>query len=89
MSFTTIDADDDYAQFAIQNTGNGANSSTDFQAYANNGTDFSGYIDMGITSSNFDDPEFTITGPNDGYIFMTAPVGSTGAGNLVLATGCE
>ena len=89
MGFTTIDADDDYAQFAIQNTGNGANSSTDFQAYANNGTDFSGYIDMGITSSNFDDPEFTITGPNDGYIFMTAPVGSTGAGNLVLATGAE
>ena len=89
MGFTTIDADDDYAQFAIQNTGDGANSSTDFQAYANNGTDFSGYIDMGITSSNFNDPEFTITGPNDGYIFMTAPVGSTGAGNLVLATGGE
>jgi hypothetical protein len=89
MGFTTIDADDDYAQFAIQNTGNGANSSTDFQAYANNGTDFSGYIDMGITSSNFNDPEFTITGPNDGYIFMTAPVGSTGAGNLVLATGAQ
>jgi hypothetical protein len=87
MGFTTIDADDDYAQFAIQNTGNGANSSTDFQAYANNGTDFSGYIDMGITSSNFNDPEFTITGPNDGYIFMTAPIGTTGEGNLVLATG--
>jgi hypothetical protein len=89
MGFVTIDADDDYAQFAIQNTGNGANSSSDFQAYADNGTDFSGYIDMGITSSAFNDPEFTITGPNDGYIFMTAPVGSTGNGNLVLATGSE
>jgi hypothetical protein len=87
MAFTTIDADDDYAQFSIQNTGNGVNSSTDFQAYADNGTDFSGYIDMGITSSNFADPEFTITGPNDGYIFMTAPVGTTGNGDLVLATG--
>jgi hypothetical protein len=42
---------------------------------------------MGITSSVFSDPEFTITGPNDGYIFMTAPVGTTGNGNLVLATG--
>ena len=42
---------------------------------------------MGITSSGFNDPEFTITGPNDGYIFMTAPADTTGAGNLVLATG--
>lgn len=89
MAFTTIEANDDYAQFSIQNTGTGVNSSTDFQAYADNGTDFSGYIDMGITSSNFADPEFTITGPNDGYIFMTAPVGTTGAGNLVLATGSQ
>jgi hypothetical protein len=87
IAFSTIDAADDYAQFSIQNTGAGANSSSDFQAYANNGTDFSGYIDMGITSSVFSDPEFTITGPNDGYIFMTAPVGTTGNGNLVLATG--
>ena len=87
MSFTAIEATDDYAQFSIQNTGGGTNSSTDFIAYPDNGTDFSGYIDMGITSSVFDDPEFTITGPNDGYIFMTAPVGSAGNGNLVLATG--
>jgi hypothetical protein len=78
---------DDYAQIAFRNSNNSANSSTDFQAYADNGTDFSGYIDMGITSSGFADPEFTITGPNDGYIFMTAPVGTTGNGNLVLATG--
>jgi len=87
MSFTAIDAADDYAQFSIQNTAAGVNSSSDFQAYPDNGTDFSGYIDMGITSSNFADPEFTITGPNDGYIFMTAPVGTTGNGNLILATG--
>lgn len=87
IAFSTIEATDDYAQFAIQNTGAGVNSSSDFQAYADNGTDFSGYIDMGITSSVFADPEFTITGPNDGYIFMTAPVGTTGNGNLVLATG--
>ncbi len=30
---------------------------------------------------------FTITGENDGYIFMVAPEGTTGNGNLVLATG--
>jgi hypothetical protein len=63
----------DYAQIAFQNKGSAANSSTDFIAYANNGTDNSGYIDMGITSSNFSDPDFTITGANDGYIFLEAP----------------
>lgn len=76
----------DYAQIAFRNASNGSNASTDYIAYANNGTDFAGYIDMGITSSTFDDPEFTITGPNDGYIFMSAPFQTTGAGNLVLAT---
>lgn len=78
---------DDYSQVIVQNHSNDANASSDFIAYPNNGTDFSGYIDVGITSSAFSDPEFTITGPNDGYIFMTAPVGSSGEGNLVLATG--
>lgn len=86
MSVFTIEADD-YAQLIVHNTSGSTDSSSDFIAYPNNGTDFSGYIDMGITSSTFADPEFTITGPNDGYIFMTAPFGSSGAGNLVLATG--
>jgi len=71
----------------MQNTSTDPNASSDFIAYPDNGTDFAGYIDLGITSSTFNDPEFTITGPNDGYIFVTAPVGSSGNGNLVLATG--
>jgi hypothetical protein len=78
---------DDYAQIAFRNSNNSVDSSTDIILYPDNGTDFTGYIDMGITSSTFDDPEFTITGPNDGYIFMTAPAGTPGKGNLVLATG--
>ena len=74
MAVFSIDADDDYAQVAIKNTGNGVNSSSDIQAYADNGNDNTGgWIDMGITSSNFSDPSFTITGKNDGYIFMEAP----------------
>lgn len=77
----------DYAQIAFRNAGSGVASSTDFIAYANNGSDSSGYIDFGITSNNFSDPDFTITGANDGYIFMVAPQGTTGNGNLVLATG--
>jgi hypothetical protein len=75
-----------YVQVALQNGSSGANASSDFLAYANNGTDETGWIDMGITSSAFNDPSFTITGANDGYIFMSAPTGTTGKGNLVLAT---
>ena len=69
----SIDSDSDYAQLAVKNTGNGANSSTDIIAYADNGDDTAGWIDMGIASSAFSDESFTITGKNDGYIFMEAP----------------
>ena len=86
MAHFHIDADD-YAQIAIHNMGNGIYSSTDIIAYASQGDDYSGYIDMGITNENFNDPSFTITGKNDGYIFMEAPQGTLGEGNLVLATG--
>jgi len=77
----------DYAQVAIKNTTNAPASSSDLIIYASNGNDASGWIDMGITAPTFSDPDFTITGGNDGYIFMEAPVGTTGDGNLVIATG--
>jgi hypothetical protein len=84
----TITADNpDYTQVAFQNQNAGNAASTDFIAYADNGNDEAGYVDIGITSSTFDDPTFTITGPNDGYIFMVAPDGTTGNGDLVIATG--
>jgi hypothetical protein len=76
-----------YAQLAIQNSS--SNSSTDFIAYADNGVDASGWIDMGITGSTFSQSTYGITGPHDGYIFFEAPFGTTGAGNLVLATGAN
>jgi hypothetical protein len=76
-----------YAQLAIHNQS--SNSSTDYIAYANNGEDASGWIDMGITGSSFSQETFGITGPNDGYIFMEAPENTTGAGNLVIATGAN
>jgi hypothetical protein len=76
-----------YAQLAIHNQS--SNSSTDYIAYADNGEDAAGWIDMGITGSSFSQSTFGITGPNDGYIFMEAPVGTAGAGNLVLATGAN
>ena len=79
----------DYAQVAIKNTTNAPDSSTDLIVYASNGSDSAGWIDMGITAPSFADPEFTITGGNDGYIFMEAPAGTAGNGNLVLATGAN
>jgi hypothetical protein len=63
----------DFAQFAIVNTSNGADASTDFIAYSANGNNDAGWIDMGITSDDFDAETYGITGPNDGYIFMSAP----------------
>jgi hypothetical protein len=75
---------DPYAQVALHNQS--SNSSTDLIIYSDNGDDASGWIDMGITGSSFNQGEFDITGPNDGYIFMSAPEGSDNAGNLVIAT---
>ena len=74
-----------YAQMAIHNPTSSA--STDMIVYASNGDDASGWIDMGITGSTFSQSAFGITGANDGYIFMEAPEGTTGKGNLVIATG--
>jgi hypothetical protein len=82
-----VDADDDFAQVAFRNRGNGTNSSTDFIVYPDNGTDFAGWFSHGVTSSAFADPEFTLTGPNDAYLFYDAPTDTAGAGNLVIATG--
>lgn len=82
-----IDANDDFAQLAFRNAGNGTNSSTDIIVYPDNGTDFAGWFSHGVTSSAFNDPEFTITGPNDAYLFYDAPADTTGKGNLVIATG--
>jgi len=76
-----------YAQLALHNQA--SNSSTDVIAYADNGNDTSGWIDMGVTGSTFSQATFGITGPNDGYIFYEAPATTTGAGNLVLATGAN
>lgn len=67
----------DFAQFPIVNLNNGTNASTDFIAYTADGTNDNGWVDMGITSNDFDAETYGITGPHDGYIFMSAPQGST------------
>ena len=81
-----IQSANNYIQAYIYNTANGAFSSADFSAYPSNGTDASGWVDMGITSQAFNQSGYSVTGPNEGYIFMSAPSGSNTSGNLIFAT---
>jgi len=75
-----------YIQSYIINNTNGASSSADFVAYPNNGTDTSGWVDMGVTSQTYADATYTVTGPNEAYLFGSAPSGAGKTGNLVYAT---
>lgn len=83
--FNVSSSADSYGQLAVHNEV--ATSSTDIIAYASNGLDAAGWIDMGITGPTFNSATYGITGGNDGYIFMQAPAGTSGDGNLVIATG--
>jgi hypothetical protein len=75
-----------YVQTYIYNDTDDVASSADFVAYANNSTDAHGWADMGFTSESFADTAYTITGPNEAYVFGSAPSGSGATGNLVYAT---
>lgn len=77
---------DNYVQSYILNTSTGTSASADFTAYPNNGTDASGWVDMGITGSNYSSATYSVTGPNESYLFGSAPSGSGKTGNLVIAT---
>jgi hypothetical protein len=75
-----------YIQSYIYNATNGASSSADFVAYANNSTDAHGWADIGFTSQTYADATYTVTGPNEAYVFGSAPSGAGATGNLVFAT---
>ena len=79
-------ASTNYVQAYVNNTTNGGSSSADLVAYPNNGTDAHGWVDMGITSQSYADTTYTVTGPNEAYLFGSGPTGTTGTGNLVIAT---
>ena len=68
-----------YAQVQIQNTNTGTNVSADFVATAPNGTDTANYIDMGINGNNYSVASWTISGANDGYLYVDG-------GNLTVGT---
>jgi hypothetical protein len=75
-----------YIQTYIYNSNAGASASADFVAYPNNGVDAHGWVDVGITSSVYADATYTVTGPNESYLFGSAPSASGTTGNLVYAT---
>ena len=69
-----------YVQLNIQNINTVGNLvRADFIATAPNGTDTSKYIDMGINGNNFSSSAWTVSGANDGYVYINQ-------GNLTLGT---
>jgi hypothetical protein len=81
-----IETANNYIQAYAYNTANGTFSSADMVVYPNNGTDAAGWVDVGITSNNYSQAAYSITGRNEGYLFMSAPPGSGTSGNLVIGT---
>lgn len=77
---TGIGLANSYSQLNIQNVDSvGTQNSADFIATAPNGTDSSRYIDMGINGNNYSSSSWTISGANDGYVYINS-------GNLTLGT---
>ena len=85
--YVGADVGEAYIQAAMINTG--GNGSADWVAYASNGNTDQGWVDMGFTGNTFSDPDYTVTGPNDGYVFVQGTVRGNArlGGNLVLSTG--
>jgi hypothetical protein len=72
---------------AIVNTNTGSAAYSEFIAYAPSGNTLDGSISMGVNSPNYTQSLFSITGPDDGYLLYDPKNGSTGNGNLIIATG--
>ena len=78
---------DSYAQINIKNQNPGTSASSDIVATADNGDDSNYYIDMGINSSTYSPLSFSVSGPNDGYLYVVGNAdGSASGGNLDLGT---
>jgi hypothetical protein len=82
----TIQADcniNSYNQIVEQNHNSGTQASADFVAVNDIGTDSNNYIDLGINSSNYANNDFSITGPNDGYLYING--GDLGIGTQTVS----
>jgi hypothetical protein len=72
---------------AVINSNSGANAYAEFISYGTSGNSVDGWISTGINSNNYSQSQYTITGPDDGYLLYEPKNGSSGNGNLVIATG--
>ncbi len=69
-----------FVQINVQNIDSvGTLNSSDFVATAPNGTDSTNFIDLGINGNNFVSSGWTMSGKNDGYVYIDG-------GNLTLGT---
>ena len=78
----TVQADcnnNGYNQTVLQNHSSGTQASADFVAVNDIGNDSNNYIDLGINSSTYANSDYSITGPNDGYLYING-------GDLALGT---
>jgi hypothetical protein len=74
-------------QFVFVNDNNDSLAYTELIAYNNAGDYNSGWISMGVNSSTYDDPDYDLTNKDEGFLLFKAPAGTTGKGNLTIATG--
>ena len=91
---TTIQSDtnvNDFGYVVNINHNGGTNASSDFRAVNDIGTASANFIDMGINSSTFANPAQSITGTNDGYLYVNGGdlvIGAESAGaNILMHTG--
>jgi hypothetical protein len=86
-TFIGVESSNDAIDLAIVNQNAGTLAYSEFIAMNDRGNTDSGWVSMGINSSNYNDPDFQLTKSDDAYILYEAPAGSTGTGDLVIATG--
>jgi hypothetical protein len=86
-TFIGVESSNDAIDLAIVNQNAGTLAYSEFIAMNDRGNTDSGWVSMGINSSNYNDPDFQLTKKDDAYILYEAPAGSTGTGDLVIATG--
>jgi len=86
-TFIGAGSSNDAIDVAVVNQSTGTLAYSEFIAMNNVGNTDSGWISMGINSSNYNDPAFALTKKDDAYMLYEAPAGSTGTGDLVIATG--
>jgi hypothetical protein len=91
---TTIQSDtnvNDFGYVVNTNHNGGTNASSDFRAVNDIGSASANFIDMGINSSTFANPAQSITGTNDGYLYVNGGdlvIGTESAGaNILMHTG--